>query len=264
MSTRDVHVRPAGAEDLPWVADLVRGSFDPHLLPYLVAAQSGIVSWWRTILDHSDSFPTTRFLVAEDGAGRRLGYAELKQLDDRTGFLSYVAVAAEARGAGVAGRLVAAYLGERPHLEAMELDVFEDNAPARALYARLGFEESARSTWWAAPLEHDPDGPGGRPVGDLHAVLARHRAYGFTDLTVDAGGSAVRFGVLGEEVLRCFTAESFVDADAQAVVREVFPHLTRRFAVLAEGADLASSGAVPLVRSLRMRSDHVAELLEDA
>ena len=65
MSTLDVHVRPADADDLPWVADLVRGSFDPDLLPYLVAAQSGIVPWWQTILDHPDSFPTTRFLMAQ-------------------------------------------------------------------------------------------------------------------------------------------------------------------------------------------------------
>lgn len=260
MSAGDVRVRSAVGEDLPWVAELVRASFDDALLPYLVAAQSGIVDWWRTVVDHPGSFPTTRFLVATDADGARLGYAELKRVDDTTGFLSYVAVEPSARGRGVAGALVADFLRTEQDVVAMELDVFETNDPARRLYDRLGFEEISRSTWWAAPLE--PGAARDGQVADLHAVLARHRAYGFTDAVVDPDGAATRFGVLGDDVLRCFTADSFDDVDGQAAVRHLFPRLSRRFAVLPAGAELA--GATPLVRSLRMRSDRATDLREDA
>nr|WP_300047965.1 GNAT family N-acetyltransferase [uncultured Nocardioides sp.] len=261
MSAEGVRVRPAVAEDLPWVADLVRDSFDDALLPYLIAAQPGIVSWWSTVVEHPGSFPTTRFSIAVDGDGGRLGYAELKESGERTGFLSYVAVSHAARGQGVARRLIADYLRDERHLEAMELDVFESNQPARRLYDRLGFEETSRTTWWGAPLEVDAP-RADLPVADLHAVLARHRAYGFTDLVVDPGGRAVRFGVMGDDVLRCFSVDAFSDLAAQAVVRDVFPRLSRRFAVLPGDVDLP--GARPLVQSLRLRSHHVAELLEDA
>ncbi len=261
MSAGDVTVRPAVGADLPWVADLVRASFDDALLPYLVAAQAGIVDWWRTVLDHPGSFPTTRFLVALAEDGERLGYAELKAADDTTGFLSYVAVEPAARGRRVAAALVAHYLRSEPHLDAMELDVFETNEPARRLYDRLGFEETSRTTWWGAPLEPRAARDDVQ-VADLHAVLARHRAYGFTDAVVDPAGAATRFGVLGDDVLRCFTPESFDDADGHAVVRHLFPRLSRRFAVLPDGLDLPD--ATPLVQSLRLRSHRVVDLREDA
>lgn len=261
MTARDVEVRPAESVDLPWVADLVRASFDDALLPYLVAARSGIVDWWQTVLDHPGSFPTSRFLVALADDGERLGYAELKRTDDTTGFLSYVAVEPAARGRRVAVDLLAAYLRSEPDVAAMELDVFETNGPARRLYDRLGFEETARTAWWGAPLE-----PGAArddvAVSDLHAVLARHRAYGFTDAVVDPDGAATRFGVLGDDVLRCFTAESFGDIDGHAAMRHLFPRLAQRFAVLPAGVQLP--GATPLVQSLRLRSLRVVDLREDA
>lgn len=261
MSAPRVTVRPAVGADLPWVADLVRASFDEELLPYLVAARSGIVDWWQAVLDNPASFPTTRFLVALGDDGQRVGYAELKRLDDATGFLSYVAVEPAARGRGVAAALVADYLRAEVDVVAMELDVFETNEPARRLYDRMGFEETGRTTWWSAPLEQAAARDDVR-VADLHAVLARHRAYGFTDAVVDPDGAATRFGVLGDEVLRSFTAESFDDVAMQAVARHLFPRLSRRFAVLPAGVYLPR--ATPLVQSLRMRSLRAADLREDA
>lgn len=262
MTRSDLRVRQAEPDDLPWIAELVRDSFDESLLPYLVAAQSGIVEWWRVVLEHPESFAATRFLVAVSGSEERLAYAELKELDATTGFLSYVAVDPGARGHGVATALLAAYLRDAPHLEAMELDVFADNASARRLYDRLGFVETARATWWAAPLEPGPQRPGA--VTDLHAVLARHRTYGFTDLVADPRGSGVRFGILGREVLRCFTLETFDDPAAQATVRALFPGLTRRFAVLPGDVAPGVPAAEPLVHSLRLRSDRVVDIRERA
>lgn len=260
MSTRTVRVRPVVVDDLPWIAELVRSSFDPDLLPYLVAAQAGIVRWWQTVLEHPGSFPVTRFLMAVDAAGEPLGYAELKTLDHHTGFLSYVAVAEAARGRRVAEQILAAYLREQPGVDVMELDVFASNVAARRLYDRLGFEGVASSTWWGAPMAESPVDDE-VAIGDLHAVLARHRTYGFTDFVIDSPAKP-RFGVLGDEVLRCFTPESFIDTHGHAVARGLFPRLSRLFAVLPSTQPLPDATA--LVQSLRLRSRRVGDLRKDA
>ena len=260
-----VLVRDAEPGDLPWIADLVRTSFDSDLLPYLVAAQHGILEWWRLMLDYPASFGNPRILVATSADGTRLGYAEVRKLDETTGFLSYVAVSPQARGAGIARGLLAAWLRDEPAVGAMELDVFASNAPARRLYERLGFEETARSTWWTAPLPDTTPDPaaGDLAVVDLPAAMARHRVYGFTDLAVGTGDGRLRLGVMGQEVLRFFSANAFADDRAVALGRSLFPDLTRGMAILAAGdAPPAQVGAEPVNESLRMRSVRIRQRLE--
>lgn len=78
-------------------------------------------------------------LAAEDGfvmAWAAAGDAELLT----------VAVVPEARGKGVGAALVraAAAAAQARGAATMHLEVAEDNAPARALYQKLGFEEAGR------------------------------------------------------------------------------------------------------------------------
>ena len=76
------------------------------------------------------------------GASGLQGLALMTTLSDRTAHLAQLVVHPDARGRGLAGRLVsdvlscAADAGKRD----VTLLVGEDNAPARALYARRGFE----------------------------------------------------------------------------------------------------------------------------
>ncbi len=263
MTRSEVRVRPAEVGDLPWIADLVKESFAPEVQPFLVAAQHGITAWWELVLSQPASFGDPALLVAEDPAGERLGYADLKPADATTGFLSYVAVAPAARGLGVATTLLRAWLAERPRVEAMELDVFADNAAARRLYARLGFEEQGSTTWWTAPLGAPPAVEGRATVEALPAATARHRVHGFTDLTVTVDGQAHRIGVMGDEVVRVFSAADLTDLAWLPTVRALFPGVSRALAILP--TDLRppeGAGAAPLLDSLRMRSTSIRNHLE--
>ncbi|MEU3463594.1 GNAT family N-acetyltransferase [Streptomyces sp. NPDC006733] len=87
--------------------------------------------------------PTGHFLVARrDGAP--VGCLGLRVLDRDTAELTRMFVRADARGQGVAGRLIAA--GERAARDvlgasALRLDTRKDLVEARALYAKHGYRE---------------------------------------------------------------------------------------------------------------------------
>lgn len=89
-------------------------------------------------------------LIAADGAGAPLGYIHLEPSEDglsgtSAGYVSILAVRAEAERRGVANRLMeeaeswAAARGYRFLL----LDVFGSNATARRFYERRGFREES-------------------------------------------------------------------------------------------------------------------------
>ncbi len=94
----------------------------------------------RQIVESTD--PRHIRLAAEiDGAV--VGYVALEHHADDSGYVDFLGVDEAHRGAGIGGGLVAAgasLLRERG-CGRIHLTVREDNAPARALYARLGFVE---------------------------------------------------------------------------------------------------------------------------
>jgi RimJ/RimL family protein N-acetyltransferase len=71
------------------------------------------------------------------------GFAvRLEEKEAHKGLLWGMYVRPDARGAGVARRLVEAVIAyARPHVELIQLSVVVGNEPARRLYARLGFVE---------------------------------------------------------------------------------------------------------------------------
>jgi ribosomal-protein-alanine N-acetyltransferase len=81
------------------------------------------------------------FLLVEGDAGFLLGRAVAGEAE-----LLTVAVAPESRGRGLGQRLVSRFLYQARlrGAEVAFLEVAEDNAPARATYARAGFAETGR------------------------------------------------------------------------------------------------------------------------
>jgi GNAT superfamily N-acetyltransferase len=92
------------------------------------------------------SGPETEVLVAEDSAGRTLGFVHLHEATDFFtgevhGHVSDIVVRADAEGRGVGRALMDAgeqWSRDRGH-RLLTLNVFEKNRRARGLYERLGF-----------------------------------------------------------------------------------------------------------------------------
>ena len=87
--------------------------------------------------------------------GKLAGYAGMRTVLDE-GYISNVAVAPECRRQGIGEALVRALIqeGEERKLSFLTLEVRVGNAPARRLYARLGFREvGLRPGYYEKPRE---------------------------------------------------------------------------------------------------------------
>lgn len=100
--------------------------------------------WSRRLLAEELRYAHALVLVAEK-AGAVVGFATFRRVADESELLR-VAVSPSARNRGVARRLVAAGLDElrRRGVTRCHLEVRPANTPARALYRRLGFQETGR------------------------------------------------------------------------------------------------------------------------
>lgn len=90
-------------------------------------------------------------LVARDDTGRFLGYLAAEAETDGSGYIDFVAVAPDAQGNGMGAGLVEAAcdaLHAAYGCQTINLTVRESNAPARALYAKLGFTEERLIRPW--------------------------------------------------------------------------------------------------------------------
>lgn len=261
----DVEVRSASASDVQWLAEVSRVSFAPRLHPYLISAQPGINRFWEVVLQHPKSFPGRCFLVAETDEGRRLGFADLQMVAPDCAHLSYVCVIEEARGRGVARTLLREYLGRHPSVASMQLDVFEDNAPARALYDLLGFAPEVTTTWWAAALVQDST-----PAADdvqvegLHVATAGMDTYGFAEFSVAVGDTVLPLARPSATVLRCPDPAMLLQPSVLAAVASELPEL-EQVLVLAPGDHPPPSDVGPLRsvnRSIRMSATEIRARLE--
>jgi ribosomal protein S18 acetylase RimI-like enzyme len=82
-----------------------------------------------------------RLVIVDDGVV--LGYVAAERHSDGTGYIDYLGVEPSAQGRGIGRRLVAGAVDALVAQKAMpiHLSVRESNAPARLLYAALGFVE---------------------------------------------------------------------------------------------------------------------------
>lgn len=142
----DIVIRPATAGDRTFLESLddrlVAEAAGPGLTRDNFAAFQS--RYTKAALDEAPAGSAT--LIAVDGAGTPLGYIHLEPTEDglsgtTAGYVSIIAVRAEAEGRGVARRLMeeaenwAASRGYRFLL----LDVFGSNATAQRFYERRGF-----------------------------------------------------------------------------------------------------------------------------
>jgi ribosomal protein S18 acetylase RimI-like enzyme len=221
-------IRPSIAEDMGSVGTLVRASFTERLHRFMTYAQPGIAAFLRAIVEQPKLFPDHHLLTCTDPAGTVTGFAEFR-IDGTTALLSYICIAPTLRRAGLATRMIEAFLDRHSGLARLELDVFEDNEPALRLYERMGFAGAARSLWLARDL---PAAAGAvRAVNPAGAIVAFAR-YGFCEMPVRWDGQEHRLGRIGAHTLRCFSAADFDDEVLLAAVRNLLPKLDTALLIL--------------------------------
>lgn len=130
MATETLTVRPVRTGDLGAIAELEEAAFQDF--------------WPREMLAYEIEHPMAVLLLARLG-GRPVGYAAFRHAAGEAELLR-LAVRPEERRRGIARALVAEGF-ERLREENVQvcfLEVRQDNAPAIALYERLGFARNGR------------------------------------------------------------------------------------------------------------------------
>lgn len=216
------------ADQIPQVVQLVRESFPGNLRAYMVYAQHGIGRFLAVSYNYPNC-DTDRVVLTAVRDQRVLGFADFRLLSDNRAFLSYICVAVEAHGFGVATRLITSFLQQNPRIESLDLDVFDNNVGAKALYTKLGFKTQASSAWITRDI---PEPSGTVQIASLPVAIAAFEAHGFCELEVRRGNEKISIGRLGDEVLRCATAMSFGDDRLLSSIKSVFPEATKAFAVV--------------------------------
>lgn len=249
-------IRRTIQSDLDDVSALLKSSFSPEVSPYMAYAQHGIGEFLSIKLSHTASFPCETFISAVDEVGKVLGFAVLRELRAKQGFVSYICVDPSARRRGVATRLLAEFCNLNPSIVDVSLDVFADNAGARALYSRLGFEQTNTYKWIHRQI---PPCLTQQPISDATTAHAAHMAYGFCELIIKSEGEDLRFGRIGDDVIRCFDPHTFYDDGVLGRLGATFPTLTRAVAICAADTpyyDVDTTSV--LVESYRMQGHAAA------
>lgn len=248
-------VRVAAPDDVEWMAELAKRSFDERWHPYMTSTQSGSARYWEVILAFQESFPDRTFLVAETPSGDRLGFADLTRVAPDVAHLSYIAVAESARGRGTGSELLRNYVVRNPDLRTLRLDVFEDNVVARAVYDRLGFEVESVTSWWVVEMNLAAVEPSaGLVLRDLHTAHAWLADYGFCGFDGVLAESRFHFGIMDGTVLRCYDPAVLCLPSVLAGVYQKFPTLSRAFLTVPGTEPPASDVGQPhrIARSMRM------------
>jgi ribosomal-protein-alanine N-acetyltransferase len=130
MATATLTVRPVRMADLDAIAELEKAAFQDFWPAEMLACE---IEHPRAIL----------LLALRDG--RPVGYAAFRHAADEAELLR-LAVRPEERRRGVAGALVTEGLKrlQDEDVQVCFLEVRQDNAPAIALYQRLGFARNGR------------------------------------------------------------------------------------------------------------------------
>ena len=142
----DLVIRPATVADRPFLDSLddrlIQEATGPGLTRENFAAFQA--NYTQSALDNPP--PGSAILIAADADGTPLGYIHLEPTEDSlsgttAGYVSILAVSAEAEGRGIARRLMeeAESWAVKQGYRFLLLDVFASNATARRFYERGGF-----------------------------------------------------------------------------------------------------------------------------
>ncbi len=148
MDTNDpIAIREATERDITEMLRLERSS-------------NGAAHWtelqYQSLIGANDADNSTLALVAECEANPAvLGFLIARHLPPEWE-LENIVVALEARGKRIGTRLMEELLAraQKTDSQAVFLEVRESNAPARALYERLGFHQTGRrKSYYSSPIE---------------------------------------------------------------------------------------------------------------
>lgn len=236
--------------DVPAAHQLMLESFQPGLQPYMTATQSGSRRFLAAFVEAPHLHPDRRYLVVKNGEAV-LAYAEFRRILDTTGFLSYICVASEARGQGLAGKLIDTYCSTERRLTELQLDVFTDNLPALSFYERRGFAELSRSAWWLKPLPQASRQETLRMLNWPHALASLER-YGFCEHMLEIKGERFKVGQLGQTV-RCMTTDDYENSEMLAALGAAFPDLREALYIGPQAVqNTKTKWTAPLKTSLRL------------
>lgn len=224
-----VRLRAMTSDDTPEVASLLSSSFEERVRPYVPYCRPGVEHYLATTARHPAAFTDHHLYVAVTDDDRVAGFAEFRSLVPASDLLSYICVAPDARGLGLAEALIRHHVDGRPGLDHVQLDVFADNQPARSLYRRLGFHDVSSTDWWSRPLPAGGNGQDGGSlhVRDWHVSHAVRERYGFCMVDVDWAGSSHRLGLPSPTVVRVPDEQLFRDDDLLSGLRHLVPTLER-------------------------------------
>jgi ribosomal protein S18 acetylase RimI-like enzyme len=143
-----LHVRPATADDLPFIRSLAE-RFASVGTPAWRDAQQMWEFHQQSTEEVGDAIDTSDLvLIAEDAQGSRLGFIHVTHSTDfftqePQGYIVDLAVSAQAEGRGVGRRLMeqAEAWARTQGYRLLVLDVFAFNTHARTFYTRLGYAE---------------------------------------------------------------------------------------------------------------------------
>lgn len=111
--------------------------------------------WSAQLLEDELYNPNVSLIVAEGEDGAVLGYGMIGVVLDE-GCLEKIAVDPRHRRQGVAQEILKAFLRfGQAHLAFLTLEVRQSNAPAIALYQKLGFEEVGRRKNYYSDVKED-------------------------------------------------------------------------------------------------------------
>lgn len=223
--------------DLEQVAALVRASFAPRLHDFMVYAQHGIAHFIGTQIAMPLAGPGKRFLVDTDDTKHVRAFAEFQEPVNGVAFLSYICVARDVRGSGLATRLIEHFLATT-RSSALHLDVFAENHAAHTLYGKLGFEQTGRTGWYVRDLPAPSDALALRMTNAVEAT-AMFAYYGFCRHGVTWHGSETFLGRIGPRTIRCYSRLDFADDALLGAIRALFPDTRRAvFICSTDGEDL--------------------------
>jgi ribosomal protein S18 acetylase RimI-like enzyme len=219
---RDIQLRTAAPEDAGAIVALARASFEPAFLELTILACDGVERYVRALIEADGRGVDTTYAVAID-EGRLVGFAEMRHFSDCL-FLNYIAVASHARSRGLGTRLLGAAIARsrRPGQQRLDLDVLEDNRPAFAWYRSLGLREGPMTDWWALPLPAAGGEPA-VPISGWAQATACHRAFGFSEIGVEASHRSYRVGLLGKSWFRVRDVAALDDPAFGAALRALDP-----------------------------------------
>ena len=129
-------IRRAGGMPLDMLAVAFNCAFEGYLVPMWQTAES-----LATLIGNNDVLLDSSLLV-EDASGAYAGIALLGVRGDR-GWVAGMGVAREWRGKGAGHELMSRLIDEARalRLRTLQLEVLDQNIPARRLYSSLGFQE---------------------------------------------------------------------------------------------------------------------------